>query len=253
MREDIMSHHGLPCWYELASADLAASQSFYAGLLGWNWMDAGMEGMTYMLASLDSTMIAGLFSAEMGRAAGWMVYFAVDSADETAALAAAIGAATLMPPTDIPGTGRFAILADPQGAVFGILQPNPGGDGGAFDQARSGAGNWHDLVTSDDAGALAFYGKLFGWTVSRSMPMGPEMTYHILARDGLDIGGTFASKGQAPFWKPYFSVTSANAAKARVADLSGTVHHGPDEVPGGVFTLQCSDSQGVTVALVGPA
>lgn len=248
-----MSHHGLPCWYELASADLAASQSFYAGLLGWNWMDAGMQGMTYMLAGLGDTMIAGLFSAEMGRAPGWLVYFAVDSADETAALAAASGATTLMPPTDIPGTGRFALFADPQGAAFGVLQPLPGGSGGAFDQARSGTGNWHDLVTSDEAGALAFYGKLFGWTVSQTMPMGPDANYNILNRKGQDIGGCFTSKGKAPFWKPYFAVTSAHAAKTRIAELGGTVQSGPDEVPGGAFTLQCSDSQGVTVAFVGPA
>lgn len=251
-----MSFHGLPCWYELASADLKASQRFYADLLGWVWQDAGMEGMTYMLAKHGNAMVAGLFSAEMGRVPSWLTYFAVDSADDSASLAASLGAQTLMPPTDIPGTGRFALLADPQGAHFGILQPLPmqdGTAGGAFDQGKPGHGNWHDLVTSDSAAALAFYGKLFGWNVSRAMPMGPEMTYHVLNRGGQDIGGCFASTSAAPFWKPYFSVTSANSAKAQVAALGGKVLHGPDEVPGGMFTLQCEDNQGITLALVGPA
>jgi uncharacterized protein len=251
-----MSFHGLPCWYELASADLDASQKFYAGLLGWDWQDAGMPGMTYMLAKHDQTMVAGLFSAEMGRAPGWLTYFAVDSADDTAELATSLGATILMPATDIPGTGRFALIADPQGAHFGVLQPLPmadGSGGGAFDQAKPGHGNWHDLVTSDSAAALAFYGKLFGWSDSRSKPMGPEMTYNILNRDGLDIGGCFTSTEAAPFWKPYFSVTSANEASSTVATLGGRVLHGPDEVPNGAFTLQCKDSQGVTFALVGPA
>jgi uncharacterized protein len=251
-----MSFHGLPCWYELASADLAASQKFYAGLLDWDWQDSGMPGMTYMLAKHGSDMIAGLFSAEMGRAAGWLCYFAVDSADKTAALAATEGAQILMPATDIPGTGRFALLADPQGAHFGILQPLPmedGSGGGAFDQSKLGHGNWHEIITSDAEAALGFYGKIFGWKVSRSMPMGPEMTYHIFARDGLDIGGCFASPEQAPFWKPYFKIASAAAAKTKTTSLGGRVPQDPQEVPGGQFTLQCQDSQGVTFALVGAA
>jgi uncharacterized protein len=251
-----MSFHGLPCWYELASLDLDGAQSFYAGLLDWVWQDAGMPGMTYMLAKRDSAMVAGLFSAEMGRAPSWLTYFAVDSADQSAELAASLGAAVLMPATDIPGTGRFALIADPQGAVFGVLQPLPMPDGSgsaSFDQNKVGHGNWHDLVTSDSAAALAFYGKLFGWSVSRSMPMGPEMTYHVLNRGGLDIGGCFASATAAPFWKPYFKVASAKAAKEQVAVLGGTVTSGPDEVPGGQFTLQCQDAQGIIFALVGAA
>jgi uncharacterized protein len=251
-----MSFHGLPCWYELASADLKASQAFYADLLGWVWQDSGMEGMTYLLAKHDSAMVAGLFSAEMGRSPGWLTYFAVDNADDSTGLAASLGAQTLMPPTDIPGTGRFALLADPQGASFGILQPLPMADGSgsaAFAPGKAGHGQWHDLVTRDSGSALAFYGKLFGWSVSRSMPMGPEATYHILNRQGQDIGGCFDSATAAPFWKPYFGVASAKTAKDQVTALGGTVTSGPDEVPGGMFTLQCEDDQGMTLALVGPA
>jgi uncharacterized protein len=250
-----MSHHGLPCWYELASTDLAASQKFYAELLGWSWQDAGMEGMTYMLAKSPSAMVAGLFSSEMGRLPGWLTYFAVESADESAALAASAGAQVQMPPTDIPGTGRFALLADPQGASFGILQPLPmpdGSGGGAFNPAGLGCGQWNDLATSDAEAALGFYGKIFGWSVSRSMPMGPDRTYSILASGATDIGGVFKGEAAAPFWKPYFGVASAEAAKAKVSALGGTVQSGPDPVPGGIYTLQCKDPSGVIFALVGP-
>lgn len=248
-----MSSHGLPCWYELASDNVDAAKAFYAGLLGWSWTDSGMPGMTYLLASAGETMVAGLFKADPGMPAAWQTYFAVDNADTTAAEATALGATVIVPPTDIPGTGRFSVMIDPQGAAFAILQPSPDGESGAFDQQKMGHGNWHELVTADTGTALTFYGKLFGWTISRSMPMGPDSSYHIIARGGVDIGGCFAMAGAAPFWKPYFGTPSANAAKASVTALGGHVLHGPDEVPGGAFTLQITDPQGVTFALVGPA
>lgn len=249
-----MSFHGLPCWYELSSSDDQKAQAFYSSVLGWTWIDSGMQGMRYLLGAHDKTMIAGLYPEQPDTAQAWQVYIAVDDADKTAAQVAVLGGKVVQPPADIPGTGRFAVFLDPQGARFGVLQPLPMADGtggGAFSSSKVGHGNWQDLVTSDEKGALAFYGALFGWTVSRSMPMGPEMTYHILARDGVDIGGCFVSAGSAPYWKPYFGVASATAAKTQVAESGGQVLHGPDEVPGGMFTLQITDPTGVVLGLVG--
>ena len=251
------SHHGMPCWYELATSDPDAAQAFYAPLMGWSWADAGMPGMDYRLASTPQGMVAGMMKAEPGMPLAWTCYTAVDSADDTAALAASLGASIIVPPADIPGTGRFALLIDPQGAAFGILQPLPMADGSgsrAFDQQQMGHGNWSDLVSPDPAAANEFYGKLFGWTVSRSMQMGPGMTYHILARDGLDIGGTYSDPANPrTMWKPYFGVPSAKAAATQIAALGGKVLHGPDPVPGGAFIVQLSDPQGVLVAISGMA
>src|SRR3989338_8466693 len=66
-----MSEHGLPCWYELATADPAAVQPFYAALLGWQFADSGMAGMTYIIASAQDSMVAGLFKAEPEQPTGW--------------------------------------------------------------------------------------------------------------------------------------------------------------------------------------
>jgi predicted enzyme related to lactoylglutathione lyase len=54
----------------------------------------------------------------------WMPYFAVDDADATAARAPELGGNTNVPPNDIP-PGRIAVLSDPAGAHFSIIQPNP--------------------------------------------------------------------------------------------------------------------------------
>jgi predicted enzyme related to lactoylglutathione lyase len=251
--EGDMALHGVPCWYELASTNLGAAQDFYAGLLGWTWADSGMPSMTYLLATGHAAQVAGLYPAEAGQPNAWQVYFAVDNADETATKAVGLGATQIVPPTDIPGTGRFAVLLDPQGAAFAILQPNPDGAGGAYDQVKRGHGNWHDLVTPDPAAAIAFYGEVFGWTVARSVPLGPEMIYHIMAVNGAEFGGAFAVHGPAPFWKPYFSVVSTKAAVAQVVALGGQIMNGPDEVQPDTFTVQIRDPEGVLLALAGPA
>ena len=246
-----MSDHGLPCWYELATPDLTASGVFYAAVLGWTVADAAVPGMTYHLATVAGAQVAGMMAAEPGQPPAWTIYFAVDDLDATLARTAA--AKVIVPATDIPGTGRFAMLIDPQGAMFALLEPAPGGAGGAYDMAKPGHGAWHELTTPDPAAALAFYGNLFGWAETGAVPMGTDMTYHLIGRDGVDIGGTCALPGMPPHWKPYFGAASVKAAVARVVQAGGTVLHGPDEVPGGAFTLQVRDPQGVTVALTGPA
>ena len=245
-----MTHHGAPCWYELSTSDIAAAQTFYAQIMGWQITDSGTPGMDYRLAKVGDTMVAGMMQGE-GQPTAWTIYFAVDSTDDTFAQAIAKGATAIVPPADIPNTGRFALLLDPQGAAFGILQPLPGGQGGAFDQAKMGAGNWQEIICADPEAALAFYGALFGWTVTSSIPMGP-MTYHIFAWNGLDIGGAFAPDNATTYWKPYFGTPSANAVLASVPAAGGTILHGPDEVPGGAWTVQITDPQGAPLALVGP-
>lgn len=251
-----MTFHGWPCWFELASGDSKAAERFYGAVLGWTWADSGTPGMSYMLASAGKVQVAGMMAAEPGQPQAWTVYTAVDSGDETAKLAESLGAKVIVPPSDIPGTGRFSILVDPQGAAFGILQPLPMADGstggGAFDLQKNGHANWIELVSTDAEAGLGFYGKLFGWTISSRMEMGPGMTYLLIGRNGTDIGGAFSVPG-APFWKPYFGVDSCKAAGAALTAQGGKVMRGPDPVPGGAFTLQVIDPQGVMLALVGKA
>lgn len=251
-----MSYHGLPCWYELATNDLDRAKAFYGTIFGWSVADSNTPGMTYMLATAGAAMVAGMMKAEGPQPLAWSIYFAVTDCDASVSEATSLGATVLVPPTDIPNTGRFAILADPQSATFSLLQPMSieGSDTSrAFDQKLPGHGNWNELITPDPVKALAFYGKLLGWTQTRAMPMGPEMTYYIFAHEGVEIGGTCAMPGAAPHWKPYFGVSSAGASIKAVTAAGGKVLHGPDEVPGGAFTVQISDPQGVTLALVGPA
>ncbi|MCB6176523.1 VOC family protein [Rhodobacter sp. Har01] len=250
-----MSAHGSPCWYELVTPDAAQAQAFYGPVLGWEFQDAGMPGFSYMLAMKTGAMVAGLMQPDAPMPCFWMVYFAVDDCDAATARVAALGGTVHRAPEDIPGTGRFAVVADPQGAAFGVLQPLPGQEGSAFDQRKEGHGNWHELQTSDSAGALAFYRDLLGWGTGQAMDMGPMGTYQIIRRGEADIGGIMRlpQPGIPPNWTPFFGVNGTNAAIDRVRAAGGTILHGPQEVPGPAFIAYFQDPQGAVFAVVGPA
>ena len=122
--------HGKPCWYELCTSDgsLGAAEEFYGKILGWTFKDSGMPDFTYHLATAGGDMVAGLMNMPpdvkaMGMPPFWMIYFAVDDADKAAADVKAAGGKVYKEPADIPGTGRFAVLADPQGAWFALVGP----------------------------------------------------------------------------------------------------------------------------------
>ena len=246
--------HGHPCWYELTVPDPVAAGKFYASVIGWSMSKAPMEGFDYFLASSDDAMIAGIVAPQdAGLPASWCLYVAVDDCDTTAQAMVAQGAQLRVPPSDIPGTGRFALLTDPMGADFGLLQPLPGGTGGAFGQ-KPGQAGWNELTSKDPAAAMAFYARHFGWQPSTAMDMGPVGTYQLFALGGADIGGIMGLSplGTPGLWLPYFNVTSIDAASDAIPAAGGSVTHGPTEVPGGMWVLQGVDPQGAAFAVTGP-
>lgn len=112
-------------WNELATRDLDAAKAFYTSVFGWrpNTVDVG-GGATYTECLLGDRSVAGLttmdenFPPEVP--AHWRVYFAVADTDATIAKVTELGGAVHVPPMDIP-QGRFAAVADPQGAFFSVI------------------------------------------------------------------------------------------------------------------------------------
>ncbi|WP_347265745.1 VOC family protein [Paracoccus sp. (in: a-proteobacteria)] len=257
-------YHGKPCWFELSTAPeaLAAAGAFYGRVLGWSVADAGMPGFTYHLASAAREMVAGLMQMPedcAGTPPHWMIYLDVDDVDAAAARVTALGGRVHRPPSDIPGTGRFAVVTDPQGAAFGLLQPmpmqpQPPAESGAFDQKKPGHGNWIELMSSDPAAALDFYAALLGWTRARAVDMGEMGSYQLFSWQGRDIGGMMGlGQAPSPCWLPYFGVDGVNAAVVRIAEAGGKLAHGPIEVPGEAHIAVAQDPQGAWFAVVGPA
>lgn len=256
--------HGTPCWYELMTAKgaLAAAETFYGKVQDWTFEDSGMEGMSYHLAKSGDVMVAGL--GDDDAPPHWLIYFAVDDADAFVKSAKAAGASVQQEPADIPGTGRFAQLTDPQGTAFGVLQPDmssmsdeqiakaKAGEG-PYNTNKPGHGHWHELMSTDPEAGFAFYSKLFGWTKGDTMDMGEQGTYQLFSHNGEDLGGMMGlGDAPVPNWLPYFGVKgSVGASGKAIKAAGGNVHHGPIEVPGGAFIAVAQDPQGAWFAIVG--
>jgi len=247
-------------WYELMTSDVGAAARFYSTVVGWREADSGMEGFDYRLFYSGDSMVAGLMaqpeaSKAAGSPPGWLGYVGVADVDAATDRARQLGATVHVEPRDIPEVGRFAVLSDPQGAVFALFA---GSDEGAARPPMGSPGQvgWNELYASDWEKLLPFYEALFGWTKGIPVDMGAMGTYQLIAAEpGAEgFGGMFNKPPEVPatFWLYYFSVESIDAAAERVKANGGTVLMGPMEVPGGAFIVQCRDPQGAVFALTGP-
>jgi uncharacterized protein len=118
---EVVNEPGAPCWNELHTTDTATAAKFYTGLFGWTTKAGG----DYTEFHRDERAAGGMIAIrkEWGPVPpNWLVYFAVSDCDATAKKAGELGAHTTVPPTDIEKVGRFAILADPQGAPFAVIK-----------------------------------------------------------------------------------------------------------------------------------
>lgn len=245
--------HGEFIWYELLTPDPEAAAAFYAAATGWRMRPAPGTGRDYRILGTGAADVAGLLPMP-GQPARWLGTVGVADVDRAAAGILAAGGRERMPPTDIPGVGRFALLADPQGVEFYIMRGASEAASQAFDPARPGHCQWNELTTPDQAAALAFYPGQFGWEQGDALPMGPLGDYRFLNHGGRMIGAMMnrMPEGPPPAWNFYFGVADIDAAAAAVTGHGGVIRHGPMEVPGGLFSLFAADPQGAGFGLVGP-
>ncbi len=114
---ELVNEPGTFGWNELATTDLAAATDFYTKVFGWGLGDAPSdEGRIF---TVGGEMACGAHQAGEGEFPAWSVWFSVDDCDASTARAVELGGSVMMPPNDM-GFGRGAVVADPQGAVFGL-------------------------------------------------------------------------------------------------------------------------------------
>ena len=142
----------------------------------------------------------------------WLQYIGTRDVDGTAEAAVRAGGSIVKAPSDMQGAGRYAVLKDPQGAVFAIIDPE-----NARPEAAGapplGTFSWHELATSDNEAAFAFYSGLFGWDAMQRMDMGPAGVYLIFGQNGVQRGGIYikpADMPGPPNWLPYVHVPNAD-------------------------------------------
>ena len=247
------------CWYELMTTDLPAAEAFYGAVVGWAARDSGMPGFRYALLSIGGVDIAGAMAlpphlVAAGVPPHWLGYVRVEDVDAMLARLVAAGGAVHKPAEDIPGVGRFAVVADPHGAAFCLFREAAGQNSAPAAADAPGHIGWHELNAGDGPAAFDFYSGLFGWTKTEAMPMGELGVYQLFAAGGEAIGGMLTKMADCPmpFWLFYFNVPSLDAALDRVKAGGGRLIVEPMQVPGGSWIAQGFDPQGAIFALVAP-
>jgi predicted enzyme related to lactoylglutathione lyase len=248
------------CWYDLATTDPESAVKFYKDVVGWGTMDwqNPEDGETYTMWTSGETPLGGVMplpdeAKQNGAPPHWMVYVFTPEIDATLEQAKELGASVAVPPTKIPTVGQFAVLSDPQGAMFSVFTPapeaNPMGKNGP---PEPGDFSWHELATSDPDAAFKFYSELFGWVKTGDFDMGPMGTYQMYGvSEDMPLGGIFQKPDEMPMnaWLPYAMVDDATAGAERATRAGGQIINGPMEVPGGDMIAQGIDPQGAMFAL----
>lgn len=121
---DVFKTHGAFSWSELMTSDPAAARAFYGRLFGWSAKDMAMPNGTYTTFQVGDVSVGGMMKIPV-EAAGmpptWGVYVTVGNVDETVKQVESLGGKVVMPPWDVPGVGRMAVIQDPQGASLSVI------------------------------------------------------------------------------------------------------------------------------------
>lgn len=258
-----MKNPGNIVWYELLTSDVKGALAFYTEVLGWkteSWK-GGPEEYTMWVGGqgpLGGVVTLPEPAKQMGAPPHWLAHVQVPDVDATAAKVEQLGG-KIYHREDVPTVGRFAVIADPQGAVISVFTPTE--EMTAHDRSKPGEFQWHELYTTDYAAASAFYAEIAGWRKLAEHDMGPMGIYLLWGLGDQQLGGMMtmppdmkAPDGSPvpPSWMYYVTTDTLDATLERAKRHGARVLNGPMEVPGGQRIVQLMDPQGAVFALVTP-
>ncbi len=246
-------HRGKVIFVELVTSDLSAAKRFYGGLFGWEFRNIEFAGTSYAEASLDGRPVAGMIQRIVKpgerRQPAWLSFLSVNDVDAAKKTAVQSGAKVLFEPHDIPGRGREAVFADPQGAVFAVLNSVSGDPPEML--AEPGEWIWSSLITNDPDKDAAFYQALFDYEV---FEVDDDDDHLMLA------SGNYARASANPLpsdrpnlhphWLNFVRVDDAAKTAAKVKELGGRVFVEPRADRNGGMLAIVADPQGAPFGLL---
>ena len=248
-------HPGKMIWADLVTPDLAAAKRFYGGLFGWTFQDIHGRNTDYAIARLDGIPVGGLvqraFRPGQHRRPAWLTFIAVKDIVEAERTALAHGGKEISQPHMYAQRGTQAVFADPQGAVFGMLQSSNGDPEDV--QALPGEWIWSSLVTSDPRKAAAFYQAIFGYEIF-DFPSDDGLEHIFLASENYARASSNAIPAGTgklpPHWLNFIRVSNAAEAAANVKKLGGQVLVAPHPDRHGGMVAVVADPAGAAFGLL---
>ena len=253
-------------WYELMTTDAAAAGRFYAAVVkGWTFGDRVPTDVDYrMIQRSDGGNAGGVLQLTDEMQSGgarpiWIGYLHTTDVDGKVEAIKADGGNVMMEPWDQPGVGRLAMVTDPTGAAFYLMDPippegQPDAKSDVFSVDQPQHVRWNELWSGDPNRAIAFYKRHFGWGQEGDMDMGEMGKYSFVQSGDLSIGAIMPKMPDAPssMWNFYIGVDDIDRAAEAVKANGGQLFQEPMEIPGGEYALNGSDPQGALFGLVGP-
>jgi uncharacterized protein len=247
---------GTPCWVDLATPDVEASEAFYGALFDWEIPELpnSAELGGYRRAKKNGKDVAGVAPLmQEGQPPAWSTYVSVADAAATLATVGASGGQVIVEPMDVVGLGTMGVFIDPTGAACGVWAP--GTFAGAELVNEFGTSGWNELGTRDTGAAKEFYAAVFGWGAD-AQDMGEMGTYTTWKVGEAMVGGMFDISGVVPdevpaHWLTYFTIEDLDAAMEKVKAGGGDIRNGPIEIPIGRFSV-VADQFGAVFALMQP-
>lgn len=229
-------------WHELVAADVERAEVFYSELFHWTlrvWRPGIHDYAMIHAAGVDH----GGF-LKQADAPHWLTYVEVPDADAVGARVEELGGRLVTGPIELPGVGRYVVVADAQGAEIAAIAVEEQG------APPAGVFLWDELLTEDPAAARELYGKLFGWTVAQSSP-----TYSYFRAGGANVAGLQRKPAEAPAstWLSYLRADDIDATVKRAERLGAVATLAPTAVEGvGRFAVLI-DPVGAPFGLLEPA
>jgi predicted enzyme related to lactoylglutathione lyase len=232
-----MMHHPFKtfCFAEIHTTEIERSSAFYGELFGWTPVPVPAPSAaggsapgdpSYFMFQLDGQDVIAMRRTSGPHAL--LGYVNVASVDAVVAQAQGLGGGVKTPPFDTPGVARTAVLADREGALFGLWEGR--GHAGAAVQDLVGTMWWIELLSLDIDTARDFYTSLFGWSVALTKkyadPGEPGAGYTVFKVGETSVGGAFEAArdwGIGPRWSVVFAIADWDETVRRVVKHGGQV------------------------------
>ncbi len=238
-----LHHTGRFVWAELLTRDVGAAAEFYGKVFGWTFETYGPADdlKTYTLVLSGGTPIGGMVYAsprddkQQKPAARWIGLISVPDVDAAASYVAKDGGKVLMPPRALGERGTAALLLDPEGGMFGVINSATGDPGDYL--AADNTWLWIELWADDALKMAAFYKGLAGYETVEGVARA-ESGGIVLKSGGYARAGILPKPGKVPTaWLPYIRVASVADTVARAAAAGGKIAMQPAQMHGTTMAI----------------
>ena len=218
-------HPGKFVWFDLLTDDAPKAKAFYSAMFGWQFEPwPGFD--RYSLIKSGGETIGGILTLKPHageKISQWVGYVSVDDVDAAVGQFEAKGGKLYRGPLDIPGRGRAALVADPQGGFVALLRSEKGDPPDGREPALN-RWMWVDYVANDPARASAFYSEIFGYKAEVTDKVG-NREYYLFKQGERLRAGMFQNPwpNVRPNWLPYVRVSDPAGLVEKTKQLGGTV------------------------------